>query len=346
MKQFLYFSIVLFVLTSCGEPVVNRKDTANKNDSIVDKEPIDSLAYFSKNIKQNGQVARNWVNRSDYFLCLGNTSDALVDIKAAVQLDTTNVLNRTKLANLYLKTLDLNGAFTNYNYVLSRDSSSVQAYVGLGKVYAYLDNPGMATGYLNKAYGIDKHNAEAYFLEGLIYRGDYYKTGREESWERALSSYRTATVQNPKYFSAYIQMGVMHDEKGNDIALDYYNAALNVKPNNTEAWYNKGMYFQTRQKYEVANECYRKINEIDSMYANAYHNQGYIKMLVDKDLDSALYFFNKTIEVDSFHFGAYNHLGLTYEDKGDLVKALKFYEKAVEINPEFKVAIKNVKRLK
>ena len=79
-------------------------------------------------------------------------------------------------------TLDLEGAQYNYNYALAIDSSNAKAYVGNGRIYALLNNPGMATGYLNKAYKIDPHLSEAYFLEGMIYRSDFYETGREESW--------------------------------------------------------------------------------------------------------------------------------------------------------------------
>ena len=303
---------------------------------------VDSLELLTNKIKSNTNDGNLWASRALYFLRRGNVNDALIDMRSAVRLDSINTTYRNYYADLLVSTLDLDAAMTNYEYILSVDSSNAKAYVGMGRIYALIDNPGLATGYLNKAYEIDPHLSEAYFLEGLIYRSDYYVTGREESWQRALSSFQTAVEQNPKYYSAYIEMGVMNDEEGKDIALDYYNTAIDIAPNSTEAWYNKGMFFQTRQKLEEAKLSYRKIVDIDSTFSDSYYNQGYIHLVYEKQYDSAIFFFNKAIEMDSLHFYAYNNLGLAFEYNGDLTAAKNAYRKSIEINPDFKLAKKNL----
>ena len=337
---------MLILFSSCES-----NSGSGDNEIVVQKDTllvaaIDSLEYYSNKIKENTSVARSWAARSKYFLSLGSVSDALIDMSTAVTLDSTNAGYRVSFADLLVATLDVEGALYNYNYALSVDSLNAKAYVGKGRVYALLNDPGSATGNLNRAYQIDPYLSEAYFLEGMIYRSDFYETGRQESWERALSSYQTAVEQNPKYYSAYIEMGVMNYEMGNDIALDYFNTALEIAPKSTEAWYNKGMFYQTKEAYEEAKNCYRSILEIDSSNSQAYFNQGYIHLSFEEQYDSAIYFFDKAIEKDSSSFYAYNNLGLSYEKMGKIEQAKSAYRRAIEINADFKLAKDNLHSLK
>jgi tetratricopeptide (TPR) repeat protein len=344
MKYNLVFILAVIIsFTSCDSK--ENIDSALPVDTVAVIE-IDSLEYLTNNIKSNSNNPKNWADRSYFFLSQGSVKDALIDMSTAVELDSNNIQYRTDYANLLVATLDLENAMQNYEFVLSVDSSNANAYVGIGRIYALIENPGMATGYLNKAYEIDPHLSEAYFLEGLIYRSDYYATGREDSWNRALTSFQTAVEQNPKYYAAYIEMGVMNDERQNDIALDYYNSALAIAPNSTEAWYNKAMFFQMREKLEEAKICYRTIIDLDSNYTQAYYNQGYIKLVFEKDYDSSIIFFERSLEVDSLYYFAYNNIGLSYEKLGDNEKAKLNYRKAIEINPDFKLAKDNLHSLK
>ena len=342
-----YFVIIiagLVLFSSCDSSTKTIEDTVTVQDTIQIVE-IDSVEYFTNKIKENSNVARSWAARSNYFLSVGNVGDALVDISTAVTLDSTNASYRVSFADLLIATLDVEGALYNYNYALSVDSSNALAYVGKGRVYALLNNPGAATGNLNKAYELNPYLSEAYFLEGMIYRSDFYETGREESWHRALSSYQTAVEQNPKYYSAYIEMGVMNYEMGNDIALDYFNTAIDIAPKSTEAWYNKGMFYQTKRNYNNAKWCYRTILDIDSTNSQAYFNQGYIHLSFEEQYDSAIFFFEKAIENDSLYFFAYNNLGLSYEKIGEIEKAKSAYRSAIDINSDFKLAKDNLHSL-
>lgn len=346
MKHFIFvISLMLVLFSSCESNSEAVNDHVVVSDTIqVIK--IDSLEYYSDKIKENSSVARSWAARSKYFLSLGSVNDALIDMSTAVTLDSTNAEYRVSFADLLVATLDVEGALYNYNYALSVDSLNAKAYVGKGRVYALLNDPGSATGNLNRAYEIDPYLSEAYFLEGMIYRSDFYETGRQESWERALSSYQTAVEQNPKYYAAYIEMGVMNYEMGNDIALDYFNTALEIAPKSTEALYNKGMFFQTKQSFEDAKKCYRDILDIDSTNSQAYFNQGYIHLSYEERYDSAVFFFEKAIENDSSYFYAYNNLGLSYERLGEIEKAKSAYRSAIEINADFKLAKENLHSLK
>ncbi len=344
MKYFVLISFTFIGLISCNTIETSEPNVSIDQDTLP-KVEIDSLVFLTEQINNNSENPHYWASRAKYFLRQGQISEALTDMSSAVRLDSNNTTYRNYLGDLQITTLDLDNAMINYEYTLSVDSSNAKAYVGIGHIYALVNNPGLATGFLNKAYQIDPYLSEAYFLEGLIYRSDFYETKRDESWDRAISSFQTAVEQNPKYYSAYIEMGVMHAEQDHDIALEYYNAALSIQPKSIEAWYNKGMFFQSKQKYKEAKTCYRKINEIDSTYTESYYNQGYIHLVYEKQLDSAIYFFNETIKHDSLHIYAHNNLGLSYERNLQLDLAKASYQKAIALNPDFELAKKNLKMI-
>ena len=338
----------LIVLTVLGVCMWSCDPKTNTNNTVVDKDTVqvisveDSLQFLTNNIQANSNESHHWFNRANYFLRRGGIKDALIDMKSAVRLDTNNTVYLNKYADLLVTTLDIENALANYGKVLFLDSTNTKAYIGMARVYALVNNPGMATGYLQKAYQIDPHLSEAYFLEGMIYRSDYEETGRKESIKRALSSFQTAVEQNPSYYSAYIQMGVINHRMKNDIALDYFNTAIAIEPNSTEAWYNKGRYFQDKKMLEEAKYCYRTVSSIDSLHSESYYNQGYIKLIFEKELDSAIYFFTYTTQVDSLHIYAYNNLGLAYERNGEIENAKSAYRKAIDINSDFKLAKTNL----
>ena len=346
--KYLLFIIIVFGLTisSCVENNKSpNKDNTTKVDSIsVVKtlSPEDSLNFLTRQIQTDINNTEVWYNRAKFLIRQGDLNNALSDMIEVLDRDTTTAKYRLTYADLLVAKLEIEQAVKHYDYVLSVDSTNALAYVGLGRIYAYLDNPAKATALLDEAQKINPHLAETYYLEGMIYKDDYYKTKREESFKRALSSFQTVVEQNPKHYNAYISMGVMHFEHGDDIALDYFNSAIDVAPKSAEAWYNKGIFYQAKNDYQKAKSIYREITVFDSLYPKAYYNQGYLQLVVDKDYDSAIYFFDKATEIDTMYFQAYNNLGLAYERNGDKTLAKKYYKKALKINPEFDLAKKNL----
>lgn len=342
MKQLIFFLPLLTVLLfACGgqetDPIQDETDV----DSVV----VDSLEWYSQLIEKTPGKTEPYYIRAGYFIRQGDVASAQVDLETALAIDSTKLNVRNLYADILVSQLDLENGKYHYEYVLSKDSVNVEALMGLGKLYALLDNNAQAVYYLGLLLQQNPYYAEAYFMKGMIYRSDFYKTGRKESWDRAMSSYQTAVEQDPNYYSAYIEMGVMHDQIDDDVAIQYYNSALDIYPESIEAWYNIGMFHQKRGHIDDALLAYRTINRIDSTYADAYYNEGYVHMLMTEEVDSAIYYFEKAVIKDPEYFQAYNNLGLCYEKQNRLDQAKKYYQKAIQINPEYQLAKDNLNAL-
>jgi tetratricopeptide (TPR) repeat protein len=344
MKQFLAILSFIFFFFSCSggaEEVV--AEESNQIDTVV---AIDSMTYFNQKVDANPKSSDWRYKRAVFLLAKGDVPQSKYDLEQALRLDSVNMDARLMYANLHLSMTNLDTSKFHYEYILEKDTANTGALIGLSKLYALLDNPAAANAHISTALEINPNLAEAYFMRGIIYRTDYYDTGRKESWDRAVSSFQTTVEQDPDYYSAYIEMGVMYDQIKSDLALEYYNSALDIYPESQEAWYNIGMYHQTRGEVDQALTAYKKINAIDSTWADPYYNQGYIHLVLTEKLDSAIHYLILATDRDPMYFQAYNNLGLAYELSGDIPNAKKYYQKAIDANPDFQLAKDNLNSLR
>ncbi|MBN4070883.1 tetratricopeptide repeat protein [Crocinitomix catalasitica] len=344
MGRYFNCLLVIFFLASCGNNETTDTTDSNSND-IDSTKAVDSLDLFDNQVKKYPNQTEPLFQRAKYFIRQGSFESAEGDLERALAMDSTVLKVRNLYADILMSKLELEEGKRHYEYVLEKDSANTDALLGLGKLYALLDNSAQAIYHLSVLLQIDPHHAEAYFMKGMIYRSDFYETGRQESWDRAMSSYQTAVEQDPNYYAAFVEMGVMHDQIDSDLALDYYNSALDIYPESIEAWYNIGMYYQTRGEVDKAIETYSQLHRIDSTYADGYFNHGYIHMIMTEDIDSAIFFFNTAVEIDPEYFQAFNNLGLCYEKKKDIERARQYYQKAIEINPNYQLAKDNLNAL-
>lgn len=337
--------LIIALITSCGG------EESNNDPILVDitdeNGVVDSLKFYQEKLNADPENPLVLYERAQYYIRRGQVGQAQIDLELALYKDSSILKVHKLYADVHLAQLDLERSKYHYDYVLQRDSANTGAFIGLGKIYAALNNSQQAIYYLGEALKINPYLPEPYFTKGLIYRSDYYSRDiedprKEESWERAVSSFQTAVEQDPNYYSAYIEMGVMYDEKGDSLALEYYNSAIDIAPNSLEAWYNKGMYYQNRGEVDNALNCYYTINDIDETWPDPYYNEGYIHLLMTNDLDSSIYYFERATQLDPMYYQAFNNMGLAYEKKGDFKNARKYYQKAVEINPNFQLAKDNL----
>lgn len=61
-----------------------------------------------------------------------------------------------------------------------------------------------------------------------------------------------------------------------------------------------------------------------------------------KEFSKAIRAYEKVIELDPNYVEAYNNLGIIYQEMGDLESALKSYRRAIEINPKYEKALNNI----
>jgi predicted TPR repeat methyltransferase len=124
-----------------------------------------------------------------------------------------------------------------------------------------------------------------------------------------------------------------------DTAISYYEKALSIKPDYAEAHYNLGFTRQRLGQLDAAVRSYKNVVAIKPDYAEAHNN----KIL------SVIYFFSNGQIPDAIDTAEalikdypneallYNMCGGCYASLGELDMAVKNYEKALAIKPDYAV---------
>lgn len=102
----------------------------------------------------------------------------------------------------------------------------------------------------------------------------------------------------PDYAPAFEELGVLYAARSNPMAAEYLNTALQLEPSNTNTLYALAMYHQERGEMDAAETLYHRILDINEHSADTWHNLGYIEMTHYQDYNRAVEYFNKALEAD------------------------------------------------
>lgn len=110
-----------------------------------------------------------------------------------------------------------------------------------------------------------------------------------------------------------------------------------VTEESPDYFYVNGILAENEKDYNTAIELFEKTIDIKPEYTAAYLELGYI--YYDKNLyDKQLEMFKKAVELDPNNSEAHFYLAAAYEDKGQYDLAIAEYKKVIELKPENKDA--------
>lgn len=345
MKEVLVLILIVFNLYNCSSPEENKEVIQEKEQEIVQKSELDQLndAIIAQ---PNNPVV--YVNRANYYLNLGQFEDAKEDANRALKLDPNNAEVAYTKGLILLKTGQVDMSLPFFEHALELDSNHARSYLKLAYIYLAVPDFDRSIALINKALKINKYMAEPYWLKGKWYE-------LQEKNEYAASSYQTAIERNPDYYDAYLSQGILHDKLDNPIALEYFQSAINLRPTSIEAWRLKAISHKEHNDFYKAIEIFDTIIAIDSTFEVAYFDKGTTlldlcfdnnsKTKNDSLLNEALDLFNEAINLNANYVPARYNKGLCYEELGNKEKAKKEYEKVLELEPNYDLAVKGMNRL-
>ncbi|MFW5975055.1 MAG: tetratricopeptide repeat protein, partial [Bacteroidota bacterium] len=222
--------------------------------------------------------------------------------------------------------------------VAERKNVSSETLVKLAKLEMAFENTNKATRQINRAIEAEPDNASAWFIKGYIYE-------EQNKMEEAIKHYTISIEKDADFVEPYINLGILYSDRGNPMAADYFNGALNIDPNNVNAMYLLGLHYQEQERYDKAVSAYQNIISVNPDYPHSYYNIGYIALVYQDDYDKAIEYMQKAIDAQPAFYRAYYNLGYAYELKGNYQKAREAYKKALEIMPNFENAVEGMNRL-
>jgi superkiller protein 3 len=130
---------------------------------------------------------------------------------------------------------------------------------------------------------------------------------------------------------AILDIGVTLLEHGEwKKAIEYFQRAIRLEPNNADAYYNLGNAFADAKRNEDAAAAYRKALELSPAFAEAHDNLGTLLFTLGQ-LNEAAQHFQEAIRLQPEHLATYDNLGMTLAQQGRFDEAIQVYRKALEL---------------
>ena len=368
MKRVFITSIValLFLFSCTNRQTKSTKKTVDKNIENVSSKKQDSLflADLDTRLLANPNDVNLLVKRSNRLLkvFLKTTDEEYLykskeDAAKAFRLDSNNyearmayteALSRTPILNAQ----EIQNVYRHYTWLLNKKKTP-KAYVGLASYYTHTQNPEKGIEFADKALRLDVKYRDAYAIKSTLFL-------QMQKPSLAISSLETAVQQDNEFIIGYMQLANLYTiQKKYPIALERFKNVLVLNKNSTEALYGIAMSNQMLNNFKEAKTTYRTLLEKDPKHFLAYYNLGYIHQYHDQDIDSAMIYYTKSIDLFpenvkliappllKLHLTKANyHLGQCCEQKKDISRALLSYGKSLKYDPDFELSKSRVKELK
>jgi tetratricopeptide (TPR) repeat protein len=354
MKRYLPVVFCLMVavvaLNSCKQCNSGKTEVLK-----IDSVSIPKLDLITAEIKKDSLNPFLYFKRAQLYEANNDFKSAATDMFIAMTLDSLRPEFYLYSADLFKKSGEPQRGIAFMNKAISIDSMNTAFYVKAAEL-AYIDTTikgsyMLALSYLNTAITKDPQNADIYFYKGTIFKeiGDTTK---------ALSSFQTATELNPKFYNAYVQLGLLLRNKKDKNAEKYFDNAIRVSDKPEDALYAKANLLKeegvalydanklsrANEKLSEAAEQFKKVIEVNYKNVEAYMGTGFCYYQMDSLMEAYKYYELAT-KIAPMYAGAYFSKGLCAEDLGRKKEAMALYQNCLNIDPTFQRAQEHLKKL-
>ena len=179
------------------------------------------------------------------------------------------------------------------------------------------------------------------------YLANFYQEQKRPAEAEAVL--REALANNPESFRITTALGIIMIDNGRfGEAVDLLNRSLAVIDFDPETWNYLGVAYWNTGRLDEALEAYERALALDANYAIVFNNRGslflsrYFKDKRPDDLARAAEDFRQAVELDPKYASAWNGLGVSSSQTGDMDGAISAWEKAVALKPDFGFALYNL----
>lgn len=324
----------LFACTNPDKGNTEGNDTSAETvvNTVVIQTPmalkIDSV---SKYISQNPNDAEAYHRRAKLYYKERNINYAQADIEKALSIDSLNSAFYLTNGQVMFARKKSRLAKESWEKCVKYDSKNINCRLKLAEMYSSLakELPPNSSEFiksmqlLTKVLEIDSENEVAYYYIGVnyMYDGDTSK---------AITNLQQAVQYDQQFVTAFELLGALYAGKGDPLAENYYNIAIDIAPNNASIYHNLGVYYKDVNEFDKSIQAYTKAVQIDPSYTQAHYALGYLHYELNV-IDVAIMHFTNALESNQRDYRSYFGRGLCYERVGDIAKAEQDYRKCLEL---------------
>ena len=272
----------------------------------------------------------------------GDTDNAIAQHETIITLDPSRPDSFLHLGRLYLRRGDRDNAIRVYEPGLELEPNHPQTQYALGAIFQEREEIEKAIKHFGLANKYDDGHYDWHFRYARLLDRyaetledyDAYAAMAVEEYNQTISlkdDYALPYFYRGLITRRYKQIGDMLYRYG-QIADDFKRVIM-LEPNNSEAYYYLGMTYMDLDQHQEAKEILLKTLEFNKAYAGIYLNLGLIAESED-DHEKAIAYFEKELEIDPESVVAYQRLGDLYSSYStEYGRAVEVLEKALELQP-------------
>ncbi len=230
-------------------------------------------------------------------------------------------------------------ADTRFNDLLSKTDTSAELYVQVGFYYYEKNNFRKAADIFTKGAGMFPGDFRLQYLAG----NSFYRMGDNRS---ALPFLEKAVELNPSDLNSLSNLGLIYDDlRMNAECQRLYEQAFKYYPDNILLLNNYAYHLsEIGEKLNEAKEMSKRTIEKEPENASYLDTYGWILFKL-KDYKNAVLYIDKAIKLGK-SATLLDHLGDIYEAMGEVVKALKAWNEALQMEPNNDIIKQKVNKYK
>lgn len=248
-----------------------------------------AISDYTTAIELNPQNPLAYTNRGAAYDSRGDYGKALADYEKALEIRPNEPSVLYNCGNTYRHKNELDASIEKYSAALALDSTIAAAYYNRGNSYRDLgqieravadykeflkySTPDMAPQIENAKQRIAYFEGEG--KQSISESEESLRKGIQYLEEGQLGQARNAILKaielNPEESDAYYYMGaVFGNRKMYDSAAFYFSKAIELKPNDTTAYFNRAQSYIALDDYRQALEDFSSAIKLNPDYARAY----------------------------------------------------------------------------
>jgi len=325
---------VIFIFSDCNDKGSNSAKSVPASDSVTYNKAITDITL---EIESNSGNAELYYSRANLFYNDKFLNRAEDDMNLALRIDSLNPLYHYFMGRISYAMNKTKDAAEHYEKSIQLKPDFLEAKLKLADLYFVVKEHQKSIDLLLPSINLDKSNSNIYHMLAMNYRelGDT---------SRAIYYFQTAYENNDKDYESVLYLANLYAAKGKEIALEYFNYALKLRPKSTEAFFARAVFFQKLRKYKLAVEDYKKVIDTDPSNYLSYYNVGYINFETNH-FDEAIRNWSICIRMNNEYLPAYYMRGLVYEETKKYKDARDNYQFVLNSDPNYELAKAGLKRI-
>ncbi|XP_070956381.1 tetratricopeptide repeat protein 6 isoform X10 [Macaca nemestrina] len=264
---------------------------------------------------------------------------AITDLTTAISMEKNSYIAFYNRALCYTKIRELQMALTDYGIVLLLDATEtvkLNTFLNRGLIYLELDQYGFALEDFKQAALISQTNESLCHATAMCHH-------RINEFEEAVNFFTWALKINPCFLDAYVGRGNSYMECGHAEATKQaqkdFLKALHINPAYIKARISFGYNLQAQGKFQKAWNHFTIAIDIDPKNYLAYEGRAVVCLQMGNNF-AAMQDINAAVKINTTAEFLTNR-GVIHEFMGHKQNAMKDYQDAISLNPEYSLAYFN-----